>query len=270
MVEPLLERVPLAQIEVKPQVRQRIDPAGIDELAGSIRSVGLQQPLLCRQDAGKLTLIDGERRWRACSKLGWTSVPVIVLGEDMQPAEVVTRQLVANLQRSDLNPRDKAEGIRSLMQHGGLTAEQAAKRLSVSSSAVTKALAIVRLPEELQTKVASGELAADAAYQLSRVEGDEQAALAEQVLSGQMNRDDLARRVRKKAARTSQTPGRRISLMAGENRSLTLAGQGWGRDLTLSELIEALEQLATRGKKAAKQGLTLSTFARTLKDQAST
>lgn len=270
MVEPTLERIPLAQIEVLPQVRRAFDEDSVAELAASIRSVGLQQPLLCRQSGEKLVLVDGERRWRACASLGWTSVPVIILGEEMDEAESVARQLVCNLQREDLNPLDRAEGLHALMQHGSLTTEQVGKRLGMSSAAVTRSLAILKLPEELRAKVAVGAIPADAAYQLSRVSDEgEQADLAEQVASKQLTRDALAKRVRRAPETKPQTGLRKVTLAAGEGRSITLAGAGWGRDLGIDELIACLEQLVVQGKKASKQGLSLSTFTSTLKDRAS-
>jgi ParB family chromosome partitioning protein len=270
MVEPTLERVPLAQIEVRPQVRRAFDEDSIAELAASICSVGLQQPLLCRKSGGKMILVDGERRWRACTSLGWSSVPVIVLGEEMGEAESVARQLVCNLQREDLNPLDRAEGLHALMQHGSLTTEQVAKRLGMSSAAVTRSLAILKLPEKLRARIAGGDIPADAAYQLSRVSDEgEQADLAEQVATKQLTRDALAKRVRKTQKAKAQPGPRMVTLAAGEGRSITLAGTGWSRDFGIDELIVCLEQLVAQGKKARKQGLSLSTFTSTLKDRAS-
>lgn len=272
MVEPTLERVPLAQIEVRPQVRRTFDEQSIAELAASIRSVGLQHPLLCRKDGGRLVLVDGERRWRACASLKWTSVPVIVLGEEMGDGEFVARQLVCNLQREDLNPLDRAEGLRTLIEHASITTEEAARRLGMSIATVTRSLAILKLPENLRAKVADGDIPADAAYQLSRVADEgEQADLAEQVASKQLTRDALAQRVRKAPkAKPSPKPGpRRHTLTAGKDRSIILAGSGWDHDFGIDELIECLEQLVVRSKKASKQGLSLSTFTSTLKDQAS-
>jgi ParB family chromosome partitioning protein len=270
MSEPTLEHVPITEIEVRPQVRRQFDDAEIAELAESIHSVGLQQPLLCRRSGGKLILIDGERRWRACSSLGWTSVPVLVLDERLDPAETLVRQLVANLQRADLAPIDRAEGIHSLMQHGSLTVEQASKRLGLSSAAVTRSLAILKLPEAIREQVAAGNIPADTAYQLSRVaDVEEQAMLAKKVADNEMTRDELAKRLRKKPAAKAAPIPRRVTLVVGEGRSLALAGTGWKRELGLDELIECLEQLVARGRKASKQGLSLATFASTLKDQAS-
>lgn len=272
MVKQVLEQVPIDTIEVRLQVRRSFDEEGIAGLAASIRSEGLLHPLLCRREGAQLVLVDGERRYRACRSLGLTSVPVLILEEGMQPAEALAVQLVTNLQRADLNPLERAEGLQSLMRECGLTAEQAAKRLGMSQAAVTRALAILKLPGDLQAQVATGAIAPDAAYQLSRVqEPERQAQLAGQVASGTITRDALAKQLRKapKSGNSKGRGGRRVSLPAGADRVILLSGAGWGRDLTLEELVASLEKLAARGRKAHRQGITLATFVRALADQAS-
>lgn len=272
MTRQVLEEVSLHRIAVRSQVRRIFDEEGIASLAASIESVGLQQPLLCRREGTKLVLVDGERRYRACTRLGLTSVPVLIQESEMQPAEALAVQLVTNLQRANLNPLERAEGLQALMRECQLTAEQAARRLGMSQPAVTRALAILKLPGDLQAQVASGAIASDAAYQLSRVqEPQRQAQLAGQVASGALTRDALAKQLRKapRSGNSKGRAGRRVSLPAGADRVILLSGAGWGRDLTLEELVGCLEELAARGRKAHRQGITLATFVRTLADQAS-
>lgn len=267
MTDTTYSRIPIDTITVRPQARRHFDADALQQLAESIAASGLQQPLLCRREGDVLILVDGERRLRACKSLDWTEVPVLIAEGDLDATEAITRQLVCNLQRADLNPLEKAEGIRSLMAAGSLTAEQTAKALGLSSGAVTKSLAILKLPSALLEHVATGAIAPDAAYQLSRVtDPDEQAKLAEEVVSKQLTRDGLAKRLKRQPGRRnpSVSKGQRFTFPLDNRRTLMLTGQS----ITIDDAIGCLEHLLTRAKRAKAQGLSLETFARTVRDQA--
>jgi ParB-like chromosome segregation protein Spo0J len=153
------------------------------------------------------------------------------------------------------------------MDQGKLTAEQVAKRLGQSPATVSRTLSVLKLPEELRAQVASGQIPADTAYLLARVEAPErQAELAAEVVDGKLSRDALTRklkRVRRAEAQATDGPNRVTALLGG-GRSITVGGKG----LTLDSLVEALEQLLSRARKSKSQGLSLATFVRTLRDQA--
>lgn len=259
--------VAAGQIKVSEQVRKRFDDDDITYLATSIAGVGLQQPVICSQDGDVYRLIDGERRFRACRLLGWTEIPVLVVESEADGAEAIARQLVCNLQRTDLDPIEKAEGIRELMERGSLTGEQVAKQLGLSAADVSRTLTILKLPASVLAKVASGEISADAAYQLSRVaDPGEQAALASDVAGKRLTRDGLARKLKRvRRAEDSASAGpTRVTAMLGAGRSITVAAKG----LSLDSMVDLLETLAARARKAKANGLTLPTLIRTLKDQA--
>lgn len=263
----MLITVPIDHIKVRPQIRTQFDEGRIQGLAASIAESGLQQPVLCVKDGGGYWLLDGECRLRACLLLGWTEVPVLLAEEGLSDADALARQLVCNLQRTDLNPIEKARGIHELMQRGGLTGEQAAKRLGLSAADVSRSLALLKLPPTLLEQVAGGTIAADAAYQLSRVaDPAEQATLAAEVAGRRLTRDALARKLRRvrHAGNAESRCMSRVTAMLGSGRSITFVGKG----LTLDALIEWMEPLLSRAKKAKAQGITLQTFIRTLKDQA--
>lgn len=262
-----LDLVPLECVKVSPQVRTQFSTESIDSLAQSIAESGLQQPLLCSQEADSLLLIDGERRLRACRKLGWKMVTVLIAGDRVTAVDALARSLVSNLQREDLNPLDRAEGMRQLMDKGGMTADQVAKRLGQSPATVSRLLPLLGLSDSLKAKLMSGELSADSAYLLSRVDDPvRQAALAEEATSGKLSRDGLQRklrRVRRAEADGSVGPNR-VTALLGAGRSITVTGKG----LSLDSLIETLEQLLSKAKKSKSQGLSLATLVRTLRDQA--
>lgn len=262
-----LDLVALESIKVSPQIRTQFSDESIASLAQSIDESGLQQPLLCSQEADSLSLIDGERRLRACRQLGWKMVTVLIAGDRVTAVDALARSLVSNLQREDLNPLDRAEGMRQLMDKGAMTADQVAKRLGQSPATVSRLLALLKLPGPLKAKLQSGELSADSAYLLTRIdESERQAALADEVANGKLSRDGLQRKLRR--ARRAEAGGsvgpNRVTALLGAGRSITVAGKA----LSLDSLIETLEQLLSRAKRSKSQGLSLATFVRTLRDQA--
>lgn len=261
-----LQTIPIDSLVIRGQVRRRFDEQGIRSLADSIGESGLQEPAVVWNDGPQFVLESGERRVRALKLRGETHVQVRVVEGPKSAAELIERQLVSNSQRVDLNPVERALAIQALLDHG-LTVQEIGNKLVCSSSQVTKALSILKLSSELQAEVAAGRLSADSAYFLSREDDPKrQAELAAEVMGKRLTRDALARKF--KRARQVETKGNggvaRVTTMLGGGRSVTLAGKG----LSLDSVIEWLEQLLARAKKAKAQSLSLETFARAMKDQA--
>jgi ParB family transcriptional regulator, chromosome partitioning protein len=148
----------LAIDEIQPNARQprvAIDEAALGELAASIRSVGLLQPVVVRPAAGGgYELVAGERRWRACRLAGLTRLPAIVreTGDD----QMLRDALIENLQRVDLNPLEEAAAFRQLVDDFGATHEEIADRVGKSRAAVTNALRLLQLSPDVQQRIASG------------------------------------------------------------------------------------------------------------------
>ena len=142
----------------KGQPRKHFDEAALDELAASIRSQGVIQPLLVRprrtETATIYEIVAGERRWRASRMAGLTEVPVIV--KDVTDEQAMELALVENLQREDLDPVEEAAGIRELMTRCDLTQEQAARKLGKSRSALANSLRLLSLPETVLELLKSG------------------------------------------------------------------------------------------------------------------
>lgn len=141
------------------QPRKYFDEEALSELADSIAKHGVIQPLLVRPlSDGGYQLIAGERRWRASRMAGLSEVPVVIREmSDQQAAELA---LIENLQREDLNPIEEAEGFKLLMEKYNFTQEQAAERVGKSRPAVTNALRLLALPDEILDLVKSGKLSA--------------------------------------------------------------------------------------------------------------
>lgn len=131
---------------------------GVNELADSIRKVGVLQPIIVRPHAEGYQIIAGERRWRASRVAGLTKVPVRVMSST--ETESLALALIENLQREDLNPVEEARGYRKLLTEFDMTQSELADRVSKSRSAVTNTLRLLDLPEEVLELVYAGKLTA--------------------------------------------------------------------------------------------------------------
>ncbi len=158
------------------QPRKAFDETALDELAQSIKSLGLLQPILAYAENGRYRIIAGERRYRACRLAGLKRVPIVE--RDMSTEESMLAALIENLQREDLNPMEEATAIRHLMDATGLTQEEAAKRLGKSRPALANTLRLLTLPPKLQKLVMDRQLSEGQARVLAGVKG---AALQEQL-----------------------------------------------------------------------------------------
>lgn len=126
----------------------------IEDLADSIKEVGLLQPIVARTDGTRLIVVAGHRRLAALKHLRWATAPVIVV-PSMRPDHVLAAMLIENNQRADLDPIEEATAYRRLID-GGLTQQEAAKRVGRSVSTVLNRLALLDLPTEEQDEIRAG------------------------------------------------------------------------------------------------------------------
>ncbi len=139
------------------QPRKRFDENSLMELADSISSHGLLEPIAVRKkDNGFYEIIAGERRWRAARMAGLSEIPAIV--REIGDEEAALLALIENLQREDLNPVEEAMGYRDLMERYALTQEEAAKRVGKARASVANLLRILKLPKEVLAMVETGEI----------------------------------------------------------------------------------------------------------------
>lgn len=164
------------------QPRTDIDEAGIAELADSISKVGLIQPIVVRPLGEGYQIIAGERRWRACREAGLERVPVRVrMSSEVESLELA---LIENLQREDLNAIEEARGYRKLLSNYQMTQAELADKVSKSRSAITNALRLLDLPEEVQELVYQGKLSAGHARAVLAVpEESARVRLAEKIVT---------------------------------------------------------------------------------------
>ena len=146
--------IPLELIDRNPyQTRTHFDEQALNELAESIKSSGVIQPITVRPSAGRFQLITGERRWLASGRAGKTTVPAIVRQLSNEQALEIT--IVENLQREDLNPVEQARAYDRLGREFNLTQEQMAQRTGKDRSSVSNFLRLLKLPPEVLTMVES-------------------------------------------------------------------------------------------------------------------
>jgi ParB family chromosome partitioning protein len=138
------------------QPRTSMDDAKIEELARSIRSHGIIQPIVVRKADDGFEIVAGERRWRAAQRVGLLKVPVVV--RDIPDDRLLAAALIENIQRADLNPIEEAHAYRRLADEHRLTQEQIADAVGKERSSVTNYLRLLKLPEEVRNSVGSGAL----------------------------------------------------------------------------------------------------------------
>jgi len=150
-------QVPIDSIQHNPnQPRKTFDQDELAALSASVRTHGILQPLVVRQVGEQYQLVAGERRLRAAQEAGLTSVPVRVV--DFNDQQVVEAALVENIQRTDLNAIEKAQGFKDYLDRFGLNHEQLAKRLGLARSTITNLVNLLEMAPEVQDAVRTNQI----------------------------------------------------------------------------------------------------------------
>ncbi len=165
------ESVPVAEVRPNPyQPRRNFDRNALDELKASIQEHGVLQPIVVRRSAGGYEVVAGERRLRACRELGFDRVPAVVRAVD--DVGMQTLALVENIQREDLNPLEKARGLKAMMEAMGLTQEAVASRVGKDRATIANLVRLLELPEDVRAMIEDGRLSAGQAKAILQVQGD--------------------------------------------------------------------------------------------------
>ena len=153
-----INEVPIEQIEANPnQPRREFDQIALEELANSIKQLGLVQPITLRQlDESKFQIIAGERRWRASQLAGLTAIPAYI--RTIKDENVMELALVENIQREDLNAIEIALAYEHLQEKSGMTQERVAERVGKSRAAVANYLRLLKLPAQVQMALQKKEI----------------------------------------------------------------------------------------------------------------
>ncbi|MEK7361690.1 MAG: ParB/RepB/Spo0J family partition protein, partial [Pseudomonadota bacterium] len=164
----------------KYQPRTRMDQASLEELARSLKSQGVMQPILARTLAkGRYEIIAGERRWRAAKIAGLREVPVVI--REVPDSAALTMALIENIQREDLNPLEQATGIHRLINEFKMTHQEAAEAVGRSRAATTNLLRLLNLPQSVQALLYDGKIDMGHARALLALEGRRQEDVAKRV-----------------------------------------------------------------------------------------
>lgn len=192
-----VKSLPLSKIEPNPnQPRKTFDPESMKELAQSIQTHGVIQPIVvCPNNDGTYVIIAGERRYRACKMLKMETIPVIIKRYTEQEMKEIA--LIENLQRDDLNPIETAYAMKQLVDEFGFTQEALAKRLGVSRPNVTNTIRLLSLAPEVMTMVEQGKLAPNSARALVMITDKElQVELAKKAIAQQLTTRQIEKMVK--------------------------------------------------------------------------
>jgi len=187
------------------QPRTYIEDHRLEELAQSIRSHGVIQPILVRQVDGRFEIVAGERRWRAAQRAGLLRVPVIE--REVKDADLLQVALIENIQREDLNPIEEAQAYKRLTEEEGLSQEQIATAVGKDRATVSNYMRLLRLPVEVRNDLASAALSmGHARALLSLTDEAAQRSLAREIVAKGLSVRETEQLARKEAAPASAPP----------------------------------------------------------------
>jgi ParB family chromosome partitioning protein len=207
----MLVEISVDQVTTNPnQPRKHFESNGLEELAASIRTSGVIQPIIVRHTGSGYQLIAGERRWRAARQAGLDRIPAIV--REASDAESLELALVENLLREDLNPLEESEAYRHLLDQFGWTQDQLAQRIGRDRTSIANSLRLLRLPEAIQADLRAGRLTMGHARALLALPSTaDQLKLRDDILahdwSVRTTEDSI--RANEKTSATRRTPRRR-------------------------------------------------------------
>ncbi len=203
---------PVLEVEVhkiKPnsfQPRRKFDEEKLNELAESIKEHGVVQPVVIRPaGSGKYELVVGERRLRACQRLGLLKIPAVV--KEFSDAQMMEIALVENIQRQDLNPVEEALAYKRLMEEFKLTQEQVSQKVSKSRPFIANMVRLLNLPDPILDKLSSGQLTVGHARPLLAINSEElQIKIAQEICDKNLSVRDTENLVK----RTVEEENRRV------------------------------------------------------------
>jgi ParB family chromosome partitioning protein len=139
------------------QPRKEFDDSSLQDLSESIKSKGVIQPIIVSKKSGKMTIIAGERRFRAAKLAGLSEIPVVIK-ENISNEEIMVMSMIENLQREDLNPIEEAVAFKHLSDVYSMTQDQISKNIGKSRSYIANSLRLIGLPDQIKASLSSGRI----------------------------------------------------------------------------------------------------------------
>lgn len=230
-------RIPVDLIEPNPyQPRMSFDPEALQELADSIRSLGLIQPITVRKKEGsdKYQIISGERRFRACRLAGFDMIPAYTLSTNDQG--MMEMAIVENIQREDLDPIEVALSYQRLIEECSLTQEQMALRVGKKRVSVTNTLRLLKLPAKVQHDLKVGLISVGHAKVLLSVDDSElQEKLCDEVIKGGLSVRQLEDLIKKLARGEKPAEEEAQELPDNYYEVLEIVGRYFGNNISLRQ-----------------------------------
>ncbi len=243
---PRMITIPLEEIIPNPrQPRKHFDEEALKELADSIRSIGLLQPLAVRPVEKGYELISGERRLRACKQLGLERVPAVVFHATDREQHVMA--LVENIQRQDLSPLEEATSLSEILEHTGESQSALAERLGCSQAAVANKLRLLRLEEEVQLLVQQRLLGERQARALVGLDRDAQLVLAKEAVDFRMPAKDVEARAKIRKKPEIQRRKKKGSSKGDKRAKSGISGPDGPTGELLQELVSLVEKRKAQG-----------------------
>lgn len=235
------------------QPRTEFDEEEIQRLAKSIQDKGQLHPIHVRwsEDHNKWIIISGERRFRATRAAGLPSINCQFEEKELSKTQILEQQLIENLLREDLKPIEEAKAFDELMKLNGWSGKELGQAIRVNPSKITRSLALLKLPGDIQEEVENGKLSARAAYELSKLPSDEQrrAAMAKgEDNSGSVSIANVQKQVRQRKGKAASQPrGVRQTFVTDEGWKVTVSANKKGNYHEMEQALQqALEEVRLR------------------------
>jgi len=234
------------------QPRTEFDHEAIEQLAQSLKSAGQLAPIRVRwsEPLEKWLIVAGERRWRAAKQASLETIECYFYDHTLDDGEILRLQLVENLLRENLRPIEEARGFQRLMLLHSYTGKEVAAELSVPESKISRSLALLRLPDDVQQLVESGKVASRIAYEISKTaKPAEQRRLAQRAANGQLKLGEATIAVRRKRrkAPVKKARGVKLTFPAEEGWSVIVSCRRSGSYHEVEHALQqAMDEVQTR------------------------